>query len=118
MIFILYIRVERTKERKMGISSFQLNIFAKNAQKVAIERQQMAIQAERDIYTAQKSKIMSNDSEWYKDKNIKLLEAREENLDAQIKTLDTQLKDITSNLEALEKGRDEDLKKGIPSLAS
>lgn len=102
----------------MGLASYQLNIFAINAQKTQINRQMMAIQDERDIYSAQYDKIVNSNTEWYKDPNVKYLQSREDVLDNELGKLETQLKDIESNLEALEKGRDENLKNGIPSLAS
>lgn len=102
----------------MGYSAYQLNIFAMNQQKVAINRQMMAIQDERDIYSTQYDKIVNSNTEWYKDPNVKYLQSREDALDNELGKLETQLKDIEKNLESLEKGRDENIKNGTPSLAS
>lgn len=102
----------------MGYAAYQLNIFSMNARKTAINRQMMAIQDERDIYSTQYDKIVNSNTEWYKDPNVKYLQAREDALDNDLGKLETQLKDIEKNLEALEKGRDENIKNGTPSLAS
>lgn len=106
------------KEEKMGLASFQLNIFAMKQQLVAATRRQMAKEEEASFNSAQMTKLRSSNTEWYKDNEYAKLQVKEQQFDDELKTLDTKVKDIEKNIEALEKGRDDDLKRGIPSLAS
>ena len=100
----------------MGISCFQLNIFAMTSQKSKIEKQMMSINDERDIVTAQLGKAYKKE-DWYKDANVKLLQSQDDRLDQELGQLETQLKAIQNNLESLEKQKENNIKNGVAKLA-
>ncbi len=102
---------------KMGISCFQLNILALTTQKNAISKEMTAISDQRELVTGQMNSIITSTTEWYKDKNVKILEAKDNQLDMELGQLETQLKDIESKMESFEKQRDNNIKNGVAKLA-
>lgn len=89
-----------------------------SVQQSKINKQIMAITDQRELLTGQLNSIINSNTEWYKDSNVKILEAQDDQLDMQLGQLETQLKAIESNMEAFEKQKEENIKSGVPSLAS
>lgn len=101
----------------MGISCFQLNILAMTSQKNAISKKMTAISDQRELLSGQMNSIINSNTEWYKDKNVKILESKDNQLDLELGQLETQLKDIESKLESYEKQKDNNIKNGVAKLA-
>lgn len=113
----LYRCRENERENKMGISCFQLNIYAMTDKISKINKQLMSISDQRGEITTELNGIIGNSESWYKDPSVKLLQSKDDQLDMEQKNIESQLKALEASLENLEKQKQENIKSGVAKLS-
>lgn len=101
----------------MGISCFQLNIYAMTDKISKINKQLMSISDQRGEITTELNGIIGNSESWYKDPSVKLLQSKDDQLDMEQKNIESQLKALEASLENLEKQKQENIKSGVAKLS-